>query len=281
LKLLDIIHRQKNPAPWSEGDNIPWNDPEFSKRMLNEHLSQNHDAASRRSGIINNHVSWIHNRVLKRKPSRILDIGCGPGLYTNRLAGLGHQCTGIDFSPASIAYAKEQAEKKGCDCSYMLHDIRTAEYGKNYSLVLSIYGEFNVFKPSDAKKILAKAYEALAEDGMLLLEPHTFEATYNFKDNKASWQSHESGLFSDKPHLCLEEHLWNSKNRASISRYYIIDAGTGEVTCSSSSYQAYTQDEYKSLLAECGFGKIRFFQSIGNSKDTMTKGLMCILARKT
>ncbi|MCP4589836.1 MAG: hypothetical protein GY842_03755 [bacterium] len=28
------------PAPWSEGDNITWNDPEFSERMLIEHLTQ-------------------------------------------------------------------------------------------------------------------------------------------------------------------------------------------------------------------------------------------------
>ncbi len=280
MKLLDIINRNKIPKPWAEGDNIPWNDPEFSKRMLNIHLSQEYDHASRRFETIDRHVDWIHNHVLKGKPSRILDICCGPGLYTIRLAGLGHQCVGIDFSPASIAYAKEQAEKTGLDCTYFHHDIRTADYGKNFGLVMSIFGEFNVFKPADAKNILTKAHEALGDDGMLLLEPHTFDAILSFKDNTISWQSHESGLFSDKPHLLLEEHLWDAENRASISRYYIIDAGSGEATYSSSSYQAYTKDEYRPLLAECGFGKIRFFPSIGNSKDTMTKGLMCILARK-
>ena len=106
LKLLDIIHRQDHPKPWAEGEKIPWNDPEFSKRMLREHLSQEHDAASRRFEIIDKHVSWIHNHILNGNPTRILDLGCGPGLYTNRLARLGHQCVGIDFSPASIAYAR-------------------------------------------------------------------------------------------------------------------------------------------------------------------------------
>ena len=28
--LVDIVNRTPKPAPWSEGDNIPWNDPEFS-----------------------------------------------------------------------------------------------------------------------------------------------------------------------------------------------------------------------------------------------------------
>ena len=27
------------PEPWDEGDNIPWNEPGFSRRMLREHLT--------------------------------------------------------------------------------------------------------------------------------------------------------------------------------------------------------------------------------------------------
>ena len=138
MKLIDIIHRQSNPQPWSEGEKIPWNDPAFSKRMLKEHLSQAHDAASRRSETIDAQVDWIHQVVLKGRPSRILDLGCGPGLYTARLAGLGHTCTGIDFSPASIAYAKEQAVARNLDCQYTEADIRSAKYGSGYDLVMSI-----------------------------------------------------------------------------------------------------------------------------------------------
>ena len=45
MNLTDIVNRVKTPEPWSEGDNIPWNDPEFSKRMLQEHLTQDHELA--------------------------------------------------------------------------------------------------------------------------------------------------------------------------------------------------------------------------------------------
>ena len=38
--LSEIIERSSVPVPWAEGENIPWNDPGFSKRMLDEHLSQ-------------------------------------------------------------------------------------------------------------------------------------------------------------------------------------------------------------------------------------------------
>ena len=71
--------------------------------MLREHLTQDHDAASRRLPIIDLHVAWIHRQVLGEKPSTILDLGCGPGFYTDRLSRLGHTATGLDFSPAAIA----------------------------------------------------------------------------------------------------------------------------------------------------------------------------------
>jgi 2-polyprenyl-3-methyl-5-hydroxy-6-metoxy-1,4-benzoquinol methylase len=127
LKLLDVVRRQSAPKPWAEREKIPWNDRDFSRRMLNERLSQKHDAASRRFEIIDSHVRWIHDRVLKGNPTRILDLGCGPGLYTNRLARLGHQCVGIDFSPASIAYAKGQVEEQSLECTYIQQDIRAAD----------------------------------------------------------------------------------------------------------------------------------------------------------
>ena len=46
MKIPDLIERKAIPQPWGEGDNIPWNEPGFSERMLAEHLSQAHDMAS-------------------------------------------------------------------------------------------------------------------------------------------------------------------------------------------------------------------------------------------
>ena len=88
MNLLDLVRRQPIPEPWAEGQKIPLDDPSFSRRMLREHLSQDHDAASRRFAIIDQHVAWIHHQVLSDRTSRILDLGCGPGLYTSRLSRL-------------------------------------------------------------------------------------------------------------------------------------------------------------------------------------------------
>jgi SAM-dependent methyltransferase len=258
LNLLDVVQRKDAPLPWAEGEKIPWSDPGFSRRMLREHLSQDHDAASRRFEIIDSHVRWIHDEVLKGKPTQVLDLGCGPGLYANRLAGLGHRCVGIDFSPASIAYAHEQARKEGLEATYIQHDIRTVDYGEGYGLVMLIFGEFNVFRPLEARGILEKAYRALVPDGLLLLEPHTFEAVRKIGRQPPSWYSAKKGLFSDAPYLCLKEDFWDARANVAIERYYIIDAATGKVARHSASTQAYTDDEVRSLLTEGGFGAVEF-----------------------
>ena len=276
MNLKDIIHRNLEPKPWAEGEKIPWNDPDFSRRMLKEHLSQKHDAASRRTPIIKKHVDWIHNFVLDGKPSRVLDLGCGPGLYSARLAALGHTCRGIDFGPASIEYAVKHAPE---NCSYTLGDVRTTDFGSGYDLVMFIFGEFNVFKPEDARLILSKAYAALNPGGKILLEPHTFDAVYEIGNQPATWYSAEDKLFAEEPYLCLMESFWDEDLSVTIERYIIVDAASGEVTRYSSSMQAYEDDELAEILTQVGFQNPEFYSSLRGVPDEMTQ-LQVLVAHK-
>ena len=280
MKLEDIFSRRLPPEPWSEGDNIPWNEPGFSRRMLREHLSQSHDLASRRSEKMDAHVDWIHHEAISGSPSKILDLGCGPGLYSSRLARLGHRCVGIDFSPASVEYAREQADKERLDCDYIHADIRSAEYGSDFGLALLIFGEFNVFKPADAARILRKAHDALNESGVLLLEAHTNEAILEFGARPALWYSTESGLFSESPHLCLQENFWDADAGVVTRRYFIIDSSTGEVTRYAQSLKAYTDEQYGDMLERAGFADVRFLPSLMGREDASQSNLLVITARK-
>ena len=280
LDLMEVVKRNRRPEPWAEGEKIPWNEPGFSRRMLHEHLSQQHDRASRRAIVIRKHVDWIHREVLSGRPARILDLGCGPGLYTSQLAKLGHECTGVDFSPASIEYARESARAAGLQCSYQQMDIREADFGSGYDLVMFIFGEFNVFTPKDAKRILAKACAAIQPEGSLLLEVHTFDVIHQMGLGSSTWYSSEFGLFSDRPHLCLQEYFWEKSRSVATERYIIVDAQTGRVTRYASSTQAYTQDQYLNTLQECGFQDIVFYPSLVGTIDPAQSDFFVILARK-
>jgi SAM-dependent methyltransferase len=280
MNLLELVRRRVVLEPWTEGEKIPWHEPAFSRRMLEEHLSQAHDLASRRSERIDRQVSWIDGELLSHRPSRVLDLGCGPGLYTERLSRLGHECVGIDYSPASIEYARERARRYQLRCSYLEQDIRTAPDGKDFDLVLLIFGELNVFSAGDARSILEGAHAALSERGILLLEVHTLSAVRGIGERSPSWYTAESGLFSDRPHLCLRESSWDQDSGTATERYFIIDAQTGVATRHGATIQAYSDSEYRSLLRGCGFEGVDFRPSLSRDPEDADERLLAILAAR-
>lgn len=275
MHLQQILQRTKPPVPWSEGENIPWNDPDFSRRMLKEHLSQAHDAASRRLPIIDGQVGWIHTDVLRQVPSRILDLGCGPGLYANRLARAGHTCTGIDFSPASVAYARETAAPK---TTFIEGDLRSTPFGDGYDLIMLLFGEFNVFRPADVREILRRAASALAPGGRLLLEVSTHASIKAIGNAAGAWDTRHAGLWSDRPYLCLEESFWDEAAQAATTRYYVVDIETGAVQRWASSYQAYTEEAYRAVLAEAGFTRVTLLDRLGGAPQQ--EGFVAVIAER-
>lgn len=279
FSLLDLIQRTPAPIPWDEGDNIPWNEPGFSHRMLQEHLSQAHDAASRRFTRIDQQVDWICRFLLGKKPGRILDLGCGPGLYTERLARHGHTCVGIDYSPASINYARQVAQREALACTYLNQDLRQADFGTDFDLTMQIFGEFNVFCLEDACSILVKARHALEPDGRLLLEVHSFDTLYRMGHAPAVWYTAPQGLFADQPHLLLEESFWDADSQAVTKRYFLVDAATGSVRRYAASYQAYSVEGYRTLLAKTGFAVIDIHPALGEVATESSSEFIAITAQ--
>ena len=279
MHLSDMMRETTPPVPWAHGDNIPWNEPDFSKRMLREHLSPDHDLASRRQETIDQQVAWIHEHVLRARFTRILDLGCGPGLYGVRLAKCGHQYVGIDYSPSSIAYAAGESAGSS-HCTFIEGDIRQVDYGSGYGLVMMVYGEFNVFRPADIRSILSKIRAALEPGGLILLEPHSREAVVSIGDRGRTWEALDSGLFSDRPHLYLQQAHWDEASQAATREFFVIDATSGDVARFAASYQAYSDAEYRTLLADQGFCDVAFFSSLTGEQNPTTSDLVAILGTK-
>ena len=281
MNLLDIVQRTPAPLPWSEGDNIQWHDPHFSARMLAEHLSQEHDLASRRVALIDACVDWIHGALLAGQPSAVLDLGCGPGLYTNRLTRLGHTCTGIDYSPASITYARSTAAAEGLTATYRLADLRVADYGQDCDFAMLLYGELNIFAPPHIAAILDKCHAALRPGAQLLLEPHTFAALELQPAHTTAWFTGTGGLFGPAPHLCLTENHWDAIEETQTRRYYVIDAATAAVTRYAQSFQAYREEGYRALLARHGFTDVRILPGLAPDRLPPADGFCAILATRS
>jgi cyclopropane fatty-acyl-phospholipid synthase-like methyltransferase len=229
--------------------------------------------------VIDQHVDWIADVASLREGSRVLDIACGPGLYTSRLAKRGCECVGIDFAPASIEYARQCAKEDGLEITYKLGDVRTANFGESYDLAMFLFGEFNVFKREDLKCLLERTRASLREGGTLIIEPSRFGA-FGKSRRESSWQSFESSVFSDRPHTSLEEIWWDATTKTETRRYYIIDAESDELSTMASTSQAYTDREYRAVLSKCGFTSVEFYPSLIGIETDVTPEMMVIVARK-
>jgi SAM-dependent methyltransferase len=279
MDLLEFTRRPARPEPWTEGDNLPWNDPAFSERMLKEHLTQDHNHASRHTAMIERQLEWILSTTGLQPPARILDLGCGPGLYTSRLARRGFTCHGIDFSPASIRHARQTAHAEQLDCTYLEADLRRADYGAGFDLVMFLFGEFNVFSPDHARRILTQARQALKPGGWLVLEPQSLDAVRSQGQSGSTWYTSPGGLFSPQPYLALEESFWYAERQTAVIRYIVIDAASAHVSLFSSSVQGYSPGEYRQLLEDSGFTQVAFHASLAGEPHPDLDGMLALTAR--
>jgi len=245
--------------------------------MLREHLSQEHDLASRRTAEIDSQVEWLNRDILPAHAS-VLDLGCGPGLYTSRLAALGHSCVGIDFSPSSIEYARAETERASLDCVYMLEDFLRADFGSGFDAVLFLYAEFNTFRPREASQLLGRIRRSLKPGGRLALEVHTEEQVRQLGTAPPSWYVLERGLFADEPHLCLVDCAWDDDARVSAERFTVYRDGSGRPETYVCTTQAYAWPEYQELLASTGFTSVRKRISAADAASPGESGLMVITA---
>jgi SAM-dependent methyltransferase len=270
---LDALLCRTPVVPFGPGTRIPWDDPEFSARMLREHLAQHHDRGSRRFEIIDRQVAWIHASVLGREAGRILDLGCGPRLYTSRLAELGHRCVGVDFSPASIRHAESDAREAGLDCCYQLADLREADFERGFDAALLLFGEINTFAPAEVESLLARVRAALTDTGKLVLEPQSAGGVRATGEEPPVWSAQAAGLFSDAPHLTLRECAWHPEQSASTERYFVFGAEGPPVSYAQTT-RAYSDDELQTLLEAAGFAIIGHYESIGDESEAELFGLV-------
>jgi hypothetical protein len=92
------------PDPFSEYTTPEfWNDEHISRQMLRFHLDPMAEPASRAHQFIDRSVDWLIPTLGLATGSRLLDLGCGPGLYANRFAARGIRSTACGDTPRRAA----------------------------------------------------------------------------------------------------------------------------------------------------------------------------------
>ena len=227
-------------------------------------------------------MPWIHNEVLGGQPTRILDLGCGPGLYTQpagapRPRVRGHRLlAGVD----RLCRASRRTTTT-LHCTYVHDDIRAAEYGDEFGLVMLLFGEFNVFSLLDARAIVRKVSQALACDGMFLIEPHTLTARAELGPaRRVVVLKPVPGSFPTSRISACRRTSGMSSAQAATVRYFVIDAASRQVTAYAQSLQAYSTEQYHDVLAQRGLEDIQYYPSLGGERDSSQSDFFALTARE-
>ena len=105
--------------------------------------------------------------------TRVLDVGCGVGRWSRRLATRGAQVTGIDLSPTMIAEAARRADAAGIGsrCRFATQNLANLDAGAQFDLVLGVTVLQHILDPQALRAALRRMTEHLAPGGrMVLLE---------------------------------------------------------------------------------------------------------------
>lgn len=211
MKISDLFHTTGKPPAYTPGTAFMWTDPHISGQLLAIHLSQEADLASRKTPGVEATISFVLNQALPPDSGRttgrhldILDLGCGPGLYTEKLAALGHRVTGMDISPSSIAHARESARENHLDITYRCRDYLCLDDEKRYDLVMMIFTDFGVLFPEQREELLDRIHRALKPGGMFIFDVlNTLWAPD--PASRRTWEISKEGFWRPGPCLALSE----------------------------------------------------------------------------
>lgn len=78
----------------------------------------------------------LYNRLfegeMNNKRLKVLDVGCGPGIHSIRLAKMGFDVVGVDISKSAILKAQQNANAEGLDILFIIEDIENLTFEDDY-----------------------------------------------------------------------------------------------------------------------------------------------------
>lgn len=268
-----IIDFMKNlPLLYAESDDAFWDDEHISKYMLAAHLNPDCDNASRKQESIINSVNWIAGLCNGGVNKKLLDLGCGPGIYAELLAEKGFQVTGIDFSKRSIEYAVESSRKKNLKITYHYQNYLDIDWNKEFDVVLLIYCDFGVLAPESRRILLNKIYRALNPGGILILDVFHEPYVKTFKEMQ-SIRYEQGGFWSPETYVVIQRNQYYGKSKNTLEQYLVITEENCK--CYNIWNQIYTQNLLEKEITEVGLDVVNFFDNVQGKEYTGLEETIC------
>ena len=200
-----------------------WTNPHTSEQMLQYHLDKELPMASRKHEFIDQSASWIAEHLNIGNGKKVADFGCGPGLYTLRLARTGAKVSGIDFSANSLAYARESAKQEGVEIDYQQANYLGFSCDERYDLILMIMCDYCALNTSQRSLLLSIFKKHLSPQGKVMLDVNTMNA-FNAREEVSSYERRQlNGFWSPEDYFGFVNTFKYEKEKVVLDKYTIIE----------------------------------------------------------
>lgn len=264
------------PEIYTASASIFWNDEYISKRLLEIHLDPNMELASRRPDFIERSVNWIRETVSPRQYPKLLDIGCGPGIYAEKFAKIGYEVTGVDFSKHSIEYARNIARTQSLPITYICEDYLKMELQDYYDFVTLIYCDYGALSTENRKLLMKKVYDRLNPRGKFLLDICSVRQYESFEENK-TWEIQDGGFWSADRYYCLNSNR-KYQDFTTLSQAVVITQAETKIYYIWN--HCFTKDSLIDEAAEAGFHPIQICSDVAGKPYTDDSMTIAILLEK-
>lgn len=110
----------------------------------------------------------------------VLDLGCGTGTMTERLAGYGYDMIGVDNSEEMLELAMEKKTESGYDILYLLQDMRGFELYGTVRAVVSVCDSVNyITEPDELEEVFRLVNNYLDPKEIFLFD---FNTVHKYRD---------------------------------------------------------------------------------------------------
>lgn len=131
-----------------------------------------------------------------KQVDRILDLGCGTGEITLRLAKQGYQMYGIDNSLDMLSFAEQKAFQLGVHVNWLYQDLRELAGFSNIDLAISYCDVINyITAEEDIQEAFNRIYNSLAEEGLFIFDVHSLHHVENTLVNNTFGDVTDDGAY--------------------------------------------------------------------------------------
>lgn len=254
-----FIESLGKPELYAKGSHVMWTDPHVAEQLQTVHLDPEQDLASRKPDSIRRTLEWVAS-LAGPAALDILELGCGPGLYTQELARSGHRVTGLDFSSRSLQTARQRAEAEGLSIRYVRGDyLKDSLETESYDIIMIVYTDFGVLSPEDQRIFLASVRRALKPGGLFLFDvlyPQDMEG----KMGNRHWEAADRGFWAPEPYVALSESVPYLESRAFLNQT-LVWIGE-ELRTYRFWVRFYDEADLERLLTESGLMPVTFRRDI-------------------